>query len=49
MTKKELREMVADQLDLLWRMEKILKDYSLYLAAHDEGNWLESENNDEPF
>lgn len=51
MASNEHRQVVADLLDLLWQMEKILKDYSLYLAAaaHEDGHWLESESNDEPF
>jgi hypothetical protein len=43
------RQMVADLLDLVWQMEQLLKDYSRYLTAHDDGHWLESETNDEPF
>jgi len=50
MASNEHRQVVADLLDLVWQMEKILKDYSLYLSAQDDGCWLESEgNDDEPF
>lgn len=49
MTETEHRQRVANLLDLLWQMEQILKDYSRYLTAHDDGHWLETKTNDEPF
>jgi hypothetical protein len=49
MKETEHRQVAADLLDLLWKMEQILKDYCRQLSAHDDGHWLETENNDEPF
>lgn len=49
MAPNEHRQVTAELLDLLWRMEQILKDYSRYLTAHDDGHCLESETKDEPF
>lgn len=49
MTANEHRQMASDLLDLLWRMEQLLKDYCRQLMAHDDGHHLETENDDEPF
>lgn len=49
MTASEHRQLATDLLDLLWQMEKILKDYCRQLTAHDDGHLLETENNAEPF
>lgn len=49
MKETEHRQVAADLLDLIWKMEQILKDYGRRLSAHDDGHWLEAENNDEPF
>jgi hypothetical protein len=49
MTENAHRQMAADLLERLWQMEQILKDYCRQLTTHDDGHWLESENNDEPF
>ena len=49
MKETEHRQMAAELLDLLWQMEQLLKGYSRYLTTDDDGHWLESENNNEPF
>jgi len=43
----EHRQMASELLDLVWQMEQVLKDYSRYLTARDDGHCLESETNDE--
>jgi hypothetical protein len=48
MTEDEHRQVAADLLDQLRRMEKILKDYCRQLTAHDDGHCLEAETGDEP-
>ena len=42
------RQVAAELLALVQQMEQILKDYCRLLAAHDDGHWLEPENNEEP-
>ncbi len=49
MKETEHRQMAADLLDLVWQMERILKDYCRHLAAHDDGHCLETEPGDKPF
>ena len=49
MTEYDHRQMATDLLDLLWKMDQILKDYSRYLAAHDDGHRLETEDGEDQF
>jgi hypothetical protein len=49
MTTNEHRQIASDLLDLLWRMEQLLKDYCRQLTAYDDGHHLENEKDDEPF
>jgi len=49
MTTNDHRQVAAELLALAQQMEQILKDYCRLLAAHDEGHWLELEDNEEQF
>ena len=48
MRPQDPRQMAADLLDLVQRMEQTLKDYCRLLSAQDDGHWRESKSNDEP-
>jgi len=44
MTDHDHREIAAELLDLVQQMEQTLKEYGRLLTVHDDGHWLEQNN-----